>query len=124
LPMVSYRRTQRYDDCGHLSEFLDSGFLFGAVPNYALKPDLPKCAALIDDSSLWGPDYSSDTPLKRYTPNLSCKRTSMVSYYFNDNPEDPINECWNHCYNEAKLRPIFFFTVMGTSLICICFSSW
>jgi len=120
----TFKFPRSLSSCGLISEKMGRHYVFGAVPNYALKPDLPQCAALVDDPSLWGPNFSSDERLKRYTPNLRCRSTSVVSRHFNSRPEDQINECWSHCYNEAKLRPIFFFAVIEASLVCECFSSW
>jgi len=128
---INAYETFKYNDCGHLSEFLDSGFLFGAVPNYALKPDLPKCAALIDDPTLWGPDYSSDTPLKRYTPNLLCKAENSIqaAVKIGAKGDDLINGCWGSCYNALEIssnpnpNQPFFFSVDDTPT-CTCFPKW
>jgi hypothetical protein len=116
-------RTDKFDDCAALPVVLRGTYSFGAVPNYVVKPDLPKCAATIDDVSLWGPNFPSDESLKRYTPDLSCKQTSEVSRHFNVKA-DQIDECWKHCSNEAKLKPIFFFTVDTLLLLCKCYSTW
>jgi len=126
--------TNKYDDCGHLSVALPpdwNGFVFGAVPNYALKPDLPKCAALIDDPSLWGPDYSSDSPLKRFTPNLSCKpgNGTQSAVKIGAKGDELINECWGSCYNALGISSTpnntqpFFFNVDDTPS-CTCFPTW
>jgi len=127
---ISGYLTHIYGDCGHLSVDLNYGFYFGVVPNYALKPDLPKCAALIDDPSLWGPDYSSDSPLKRFTPNLSCKaETSIQTLDILAKGDNSVNECWDNCYNALgrwrnpnNTQP-FFFTV-DDKLSCTCFVTW
>jgi hypothetical protein len=131
-PVKSFEtRTDSYGDCGHLSKALYSGFLFGAVPNYALKPDLPKCAALIDDPSLWGPDYSSDTPLKQYTPNHSCKAGNAIqtAVKIGAKGDDLRNGCWGSCYNALQIssssdpyQPFFFSVDEGPS--CMCFPEW
>jgi hypothetical protein len=34
-----------FDDCAALPVVLPTKYRFGAVPNYALKPKLPECAA-------------------------------------------------------------------------------
>jgi hypothetical protein len=129
--IINAYETFKYNDCGHLSEFLDSGFLLGAVPNYALKPDLPKCAALIDDPSLWGPDYSPDTPLKQYTPNHSCKAENAIqtAVKIGAKGDDLINGCWGSCYNALQIssnsdpyQPFFFSVDDQPS--CMCFPEW
>jgi hypothetical protein len=125
--------THLYFDCGHLSVDLngDYGFAFGAVPNYALKPDLPKCAALVDDPSLWNPEYSSDSPLKRFTPNLSCSLENAIqaAVEIGAKGDDLINGCWGSCYNilEMSSNPNpnqpFFFSVEDPPK-CTCFPKW
>lgn len=120
---VQDSKGSKFDDCGHLSTYFPDGFIFGAIPNYALKPDLPKCAALVDDVSLWGPGFSSDKRLKTYAANLACSSNSKVSSHFTVEP-DPVKECWSYCHDEAKLKPIFFFTVIESTHICRCFSTW
>jgi hypothetical protein len=38
-----------FDDCAALPVALPTKYRFGAVPKYALKPDLPKYAETFDD---------------------------------------------------------------------------
>lgn len=110
------------------SSWADNYFLavFGAIPNFGLKQDFPKCAALLDDVSLWGPLVPTEKSLKRYPSNLTCKETPVSVYTLR--PGETEQACWIKCYYEAKLKPNFFFTVdhtfPGVEDLCLCHSTW
>lgn len=99
---------------------------YGAVPNFGLIQDFPKCAALINDVSLWDPHSPPEGSLKRYPWHLKCKGTPDANYQIG--PDESEQACWRKCYYEAKFKPTFFSTVIetlpGVENLCFCHLTW
>jgi hypothetical protein len=100
--------------------------MYGAVPNFGLIQDFPKCAALINDVTLWDPHSPSEGSLKRYPWHLKCK--DAPDSYYQIGPDESEQACWRKCYYEAKLKPTFYFSVIetfpGIENLCLCHSTW
>lgn len=119
----SYVWALREGNCAEITNWANNQLVtakitFGAIPNFCINPDLPKCVALLGLDDLWGTNVEvSSEPLVQYPANLRCKNLE-ADRFFVSNGKD---ECWEKC--KQKIQPIFFFTVEGANQ-CRCYETW
>ena len=118
----SYPFALRQGDCAAVTNWADSNIpfdylTFGAIPNFCLNNDFPKCTALLHDDGLWGTNLEiSDEPLVHYVANVRCKGLGEFRYTATGK-----DECWQKC--GQRMQPIFFFTT-STGNQCDCYDTW
>ena len=118
----SYPFALRDGDCAYVANWANTKLVFGkltfgAIPNFCLNKDFPKCTSLLYDDGLWGTDLEiSDEPLVQYVPNVRCKGGNSGG--FSAGGKD---ECWRKC--AQKMQPIFFFTTSSGNQ-CNCYETW